>query len=89
MELALRGVDVLASAPGPVQSGFAARRHALWRSGEARGGGSGDSRCPRVQNDGSARFALENFDLLPNPAAAFQPRPNDGLGNARHDESPP
>jgi hypothetical protein len=55
--------------------------------GEARGGGSGDSRCPREQNDGGARFALEDFDLLPHPTAAFQPRPNDGLGNAKHDET--
>ena len=89
MELALRGVDVFASAPGLVQSGFAAR--AGMRIGVAlKPADVAQATLDALgcKYDGGARFALEDFDLLPYPTAAFQPCPNDGSENARYDKTP-
>ena len=89
IELKPKGIDVLASAPGPVRSGFAARANMAmgaplsrmsWRARVAKlpgQKGNSHSRCPQ-----------QIADIFSAAATAFSSQPYHGTGHGSNDEAP-
>jgi short-subunit dehydrogenase len=86
-ELRPLGVDVLASAPGPVKSGFGHRGHAYRRRADPGRSGRGLAEGTRPTNDGTPRLSCEGARSIFEAPAARRPCEDNGEGNGRIDRS--
>ena len=77
-ELKPLGVSVLASAPGPVKSGFGARAGMAITTGDARGGRGRHSERAWPARHGTPRPARQAARILTLPAPPIGPRLRDG-----------